>query len=266
MAPTASTDNIQPVVVYINDDRRHHMEKQLEKVGFTALWCKGYTPDDCVSYINHKHPEYPEKDSVFCCMRSHIKALKYFLENSNKDYALIMEDDLLITKTFNERLNNVLEAWGKHHEEIDFVSIGYLPGNYQSKKSDGELYWDLYCKSGSVWGTQAYLVKRSIVEDMVRRLDQPNSYELYQAINAKIKENGGKLYSPKLVRAQSDIVLSVCWRQAFIKPMLVIESPLFNSTISPTDSNSNTRGWNSAFQTCELKVKDFDPCCSIYLR
>jgi GR25 family glycosyltransferase involved in LPS biosynthesis len=241
------------------------MEKIAPKLP-SPLWCKGYTPAECTSYITYKHPKYPEKDTTLCCLRSHIKALKHFLENSEKEFVLILEDDILLTTDFTRKLENVIACWDKHSAEIDFVTIGFNPGNYASKKSDAGLYWDLYCEGGAVWGMLAYLMKRAVVEDLVKVLDQPTTHDLYQVVERKIKENGGRIYCPKLLRAQSDAIFSMCWRQAFVKPILVIESPMFNSTISPEHSNSNTRGWNSAFQKGELKVEDFDPCCELYLR
>lgn len=256
--------DIQPVVLYITEERRLHVEKQLHDLPFVPIFYKGYLPTECTSWINYKHPEHPEKDTTLCCMRSHIGVLKHFLEHSSKNIALVLEDDVLFTKDFMRRLESILELWQKHESEIDYVSIGYLPNDMKSKKNDKEMYWDLYCNGGSVWGAQGYLVKRSVVEDMVRCLDQPSSNELNESIQRKIKTNG-RIYSPKVIRAQADVVFSVCWRQAFIKPMLVIESPLFNSTISETDSNANTRGWNKAFQTGELRVEDFAPCCELYL-
>jgi hypothetical protein len=191
--------------------------------------------------------------------------LKYFLENSDKQIALVLEDDVLFAKNFMFKLKHVLDMWYKHESEIDFISIGYLPGECKSNKNDIFLYWDLYVKGGSLWGAQGYLMKRSVAEEIVRRFDQPNTQQLRIAVETKIKENG-RIYCPKYIRLQSDVIFSSCWRQAFTKPMLVIESPLFNSSIKPDDSNSNTRGWNKAFQSGALNVDDFDSSCELYLR
>lgn len=261
-----SLDDIQPVIIYIND-RQFHMREQIDPLPFVPLYFKGYTPKDCTSYINHKHSEYPEQDTTLCCTRSHIGAIKYFLEHSTKSMVLILEDDLLFTKNFVIKLQNILKLWDKYDSEIDFINLGYMPNtNIKYKKSDSELYWDLYCKDGSVWGAQGYLIKRSVAEDMVRWFDQPTTFDLYQAIQNKIKYNKNIIYSPKVTRAQIDVILSICWRQAFVRPMLVIECPLFNSTITPTDSNSNKRSWNDAFKSGELAVDDFHPCCDLYLQ
>jgi GR25 family glycosyltransferase involved in LPS biosynthesis len=259
-------NEIQPVVIYITDERKSHMEKELKSLPFDPLYYKGYTPNDCTSYINYKHQEYPEKDTTLCCTKSHIGALKYYLENSTKSMVLILEDDVLFTKNFMSKVQHILELWQKHESEIDFVSIGYAVNTQiKSNKSDCELYWDLYCKDGCVWGALGYLVKRAVAEDIVRCFDQPTTLELNQAIQKKIKDNGNKIYSPKVIRAQIDAILSLCWRQAFVKPILIIESPLFNSTIMPDDSNSNTRGWNAAFKSGELNIDEFDECCKLYL-
>jgi hypothetical protein len=259
------TSQVEPVVIYINEERKLHMENQLKQFPFSPLFFKGYNPENSASYINYKDEKHPEKDTTLCCTRSHIGALKYFLEHSDKQIALVLEDDVLFSKKFMFKLKYVLDRWQKHESEIDFINIGYLPGDYKSKKNDNFLYWDLYLEGGSLWGTQGYLMKRSVAEEIVAKFDQPNTQQLKIALEAKIKENG-KIYCPKYKRLQSDTILSLCWRQAFIKPMLVIESPLFNSSIMPDDSNSNTRGWNKAFKSGALNVDDFDSSCELYLR
>lgn len=255
--------DIEAVVICITDERKRHMEKQTELFPFSTLFFKGYTPSESVSYINCKHPVYPEKDTTLCCTRSHIHALKYFLEHSDKQIALILEDDVLFSKQFISKLTNVLELWNMHKTDIDYVSIGYAPSGCKSIKCYNELYWDLNCEDGDVWGTLGYLVTRSVAEDIVHTLDQPNTSILVNAIINRIKLNQ-TIFSPKNLRLQSDVIMSLCWKQAFIKPMLVIESPQFNSTIVPENKNSISHGWNSIFKSGELNINDFDEICAIY--
>lgn len=258
------TNLVEPVVIYINEERKLHMENQLKPLPFSPLFFKGYTPENSASYINYKDKEHPEKDTTLCCTRSHIGALKYFLEHTDKQIALVLEDDVLFSKEFMSKLQHILDLWHKHESEIDFINIGYLPGECKSKRNDDCLYWDLYVKDGSLWGAQGYLMKRSVAEDIVRRFDQPNTQQLRIAVEAKIKENG-RIYCPKYTRLQSDAIFGICWRQAFVKPIIIIESPVFYSSIMPQDCNSNTRSWNKAFQSGELKVDDFDSSCELYL-
>jgi hypothetical protein len=258
-------DDIQPIVIYINDERRRHMEEELKDFPFSTMFFKGYTPNESAPYINYKHPVYPELDTTICCLRSHIGALKHYLENSTKSLALIFEDDVLLSKEFFPKLERILKLWQTNESEIDYVSIGYRPGQYSHKKSQDELCWDVFCEGGSIWGCQAYVVKRSVVEDMVRYLDTPTVSGIYEGMYRKLLANKCT-YSMKAVRAQSDVVMSVGWRQAFIKPMLVIESPLFDSTISSSNANVNGGDWKKAFQSGELKVCDFAPCCDLYMK
>lgn len=255
--------DIQPVVIYVNDERRTYMEHVSKSLPWETLFYKGYTPETSKDYINYKHSLYPEFDTTLCCTRSHIGALKYFLEHSTKNIVLILEDDITITKNnFFPKLKHVLELWQKHSDEIDYVSIGYGPNQYlKSNKTENELHWDLVSPDGdndmNVWGALAYLVKRSVAAEIVARFDTPNTFELQNAVIAKIVQNKCK-FSGKGVRLQSDTIFSICWRQAFVKPMLIIENPIFNSTIVPVHSNMNNHCWGTLFTNGCLNASDFE--------
>ena len=260
------TLDICPVVIFISEERKKHMETQIKVFGsIKTHFYKGSKPEDCKSYITYKYPALPESDTTLCCTKSHIGALKHFLDNSDKQVVLIMEDDTILRKDFMNKLMEILNSW-KSHEDIDYISIGHLPGEVKSNKSEGELHWGLDCENGNVWGTQAYLMKRNIAEDVVKHLDQENTLKIYESIKMKINNNNGIYYSRKAIRLNIDAILSICWRQAFIRNMIVVESPLFNSLITPSHSNSNTRRWNEYFKSGKLKVDDFAPECELYLK
>lgn len=229
-------DRLIMYVISCNDERKTKMAKMIDdlRIPYDYVMFEAHTPADSKSYINYRDPKIQESDSLICCSRSHISAIHSFVTTQcKKDYVLIVEDDVRFIKNgFERELEQVIEIWEKHADEIDFVNIGYLLKESKSLKSDGVLHWSMAGPGGALWGTQAYLIKRPIAEKMASVLTQPSSKELYDAVfNYVYAHNGGIVYANKQILLSPDYFLSICWRQGYAKPMLAIEDSDLKSTI-----------------------------------
>ena len=92
--------SIQLIIICCNEERRSFQEKQMETLGLSYAIFDGYTPSNSIDYITEKHPKYPERDNVICCLRSHIGAIDYFAKHySHKDYCIIVEDDVILRES-----------------------------------------------------------------------------------------------------------------------------------------------------------------------
>jgi len=252
---------IQIVVIGCNKERKRVLGQQFTELGITTPYTffDGYTPATSKDYIVDRHPTLPEYDTTLCCMRSHAGALHHFLTHfPHKQYVLILEDDVSLLRTFETELSNVMELWGKHSADIDYVSLGYFPhakGKHGSLSSDSVLNWGVDCANGVLWGTQAYLVKRSAAVSMVNVLHKPTSKALRESMAAFVREERhGAYYSRKDLRNQSDVMLSVGWRQGFVYPIMVIELPC-ESIIAP--GTNNTARWENVFINGNRMKEDF---------
>ena len=88
-----------PHIYYINLDeqpeRREYMENHLEYWGiekYTRISAYDGREDDLGDILKGRYPDNMSSGEVGCST-SHLKAIKYFLENSDAPCALIMEDD-----------------------------------------------------------------------------------------------------------------------------------------------------------------------------
>jgi hypothetical protein len=82
---------------------------------------------------------------------------------------------------------------------------------------------------------------------MASILHQPTSKALRSAfVNYINTELMGKAYANKHVRLQSDVLLSIGWKQAAVYPMMAIELPV-NSIIMPDEHNTSLRSLDPVF-------------------
>lgn len=262
MAPT-----IQIIVVSCNEERKRLVTNQFKELGITIPYTffDGYTPATSKEYLVDKHPTAPEFDTTQCCMRSHAGALHHYVTHyPESQFVLILEDDACLVRSFEAELYQVMNRWLNHISEIDFVSIGYQLANTDSGKhtslcSDSNLYWNLSGTdgTGNVWGAIGYLVKRSAALSMASVLHKPTSKELRESIDKFLREDRkGMQFANKIQRNQSDVLMSVGWRQAVVFPLLAIEMPI-ESTISPGVNNTSNGIWENVFRLGSRKRDEF---------
>lgn len=253
--------NLQIVVICCNEERKREMRRQLNylKLPYPVHYFDGYTPETSREYMNDADSLHPENEGTFCCMRSHAGALHHFVTAfPEKLMCLILEDDVALLRNFDSELQKAIAIWEAHRGDVDFVSLGYIPlsENHQWLKADRMLRWGVDCEHGNVWGTQAYLVKRSTALGMAHILHQPTSKALRESFNVHFTNTlRSKRYSHKGTRLQSDVVLSVGWRQGYVYPPLAIEYP----SISKIE-NGNAypyRGWDTFVAKSERAMADY---------
>lgn len=124
---------------YNNEIRRKSMTERFNKLNLSVKMFNG---------VHHK-------DQSISILKGHLEMLTAFLA-SGSDYAIIMEDDVLITKDFNERLPNIIKDF--EDLKLDILLLGYLI-NYTP--SDNMKIRDCYYKyDDHLWGTQCYVISR----------------------------------------------------------------------------------------------------------
>lgn len=249
MEPKSLKERLIMYIVSCNTQRKTKIMKMIEdlSIPYDYVIFEAHTPADSKDYINYRDSKIQESDNLICCSRSHISAIRSFsIMHPEKDLVLILEDDVRFIKTgFEKELEEVVNMWAKHEDEIDFVNIGYLLKESKSLKSDGILHWSLAGPGGALWGAQAYLIKRPIAEKMASILHQPSSKDLYDAVfNYLYTVNKGVAYANKAILLSPDYYLSICWRQGYVKPMLAIEDNDLESTIFAGQINGERKCLN----------------------
>jgi GR25 family glycosyltransferase involved in LPS biosynthesis len=221
--------SIQIIIICCNEERRKFQKKQMEDLNLPYVFFDAYTPKTVGDYITEKHKEHPEKDTVICCNRSHIDAIDLFVKKyQSKEYCIIMEDDVVVINTFLDEVQKIITLWGSlaAPNPIDLISLGYLPPGtkYKDCQSDGVLHWGT---EDAIWGTQCYMINRKCAKDMAETLVHKNTTDLYNVLKNK------KMYANKVLRLQSDVIITGYWKQGFIWPLIATEKNEFNSLIFP---------------------------------
>src|SRR5262249_2262611 len=89
-----------PHLLWINLDRetsrRTYMENQLKPFSFPHTRIAGYdgSAEDPTAYLTHPNNRRALTDPEIGATISHLKAIKYFLDNLAAQYVVIAEDDL----------------------------------------------------------------------------------------------------------------------------------------------------------------------------
>jgi len=249
-----SMNNVQIIIISCNEERRKFQQKQMEDLNLSYAFYDAYTPKTMGDYITEKNKEIPEADTTLCCMRSHIDALKMFVENfPEKEYVIIAEDDILLINDFKKELEATMKQF-KNHKEIDYISLGCSPeqkDKYKSAHNDRNLFWG----NMIAWSTTLQIIPISIAKDMVNLLDVNNTAELYAKVYTQMsKINNGLGYAFKQVRLQSDSIFSILWYQACVWPPMAIENENFNSVITPKITNNR---WQHIFDLNIRKREEF---------
>ena len=253
--------DIHIVVICCKEERKAFQKKQFAalQLPYDVTYAWAYSPETSRSYIVDYDPEFPESDTTLCCMRSHAAVLDWFYHNTASDYILVVEDDVTFRKEeLAAKISHVIDLWSEHSGEIDYVSLGYLItteiGNYPTAEhSDGALYWGK--QTPSVWGTQAYLVKRPVVKQMIDIFYQPTTRDLRNKIAETLRIRGK--YTNRHERIQSDSLLAILFRQGFVRPILAIEGQ-FQSIIE--GKYLGDARWKKAIEKGTVQLSDFYGC------
>ena len=118
------------------------------KLPWDIEFMDAFTPANSKDYMLDKDPNYPEFDGTLCCLRSHVAAMDWFVQKTDKEYVLIIEDDIaLLKQNFVKRVYEAIELWNKHKEDIDYINLGYPKTNdCRGSQNDGILSWNFDCK------------------------------------------------------------------------------------------------------------------------
>jgi GR25 family glycosyltransferase involved in LPS biosynthesis len=112
-----------------------------------------YSNDDSV-YFTCKHM-CPK--SVIGCAKSHHLALKTFLETSNKEYVLILEDDA--EPLYPEYINKIIQVLNNAPDNWDIIKLDWV-SNIPKLNSEFSLF---------SWLTTAYLINKDAAEQIINK-------------------------------------------------------------------------------------------------
>ncbi len=117
------------------------------------------------------------KINTIACFLSHLKSLKTFLE-SNKEYCVILEDDVIIQKDFNQKIKNIFqELKEKNQKQIDLIFLGgtRVCGIRYTKSLMKPTQINENCNAG----TFAYLLSRNGATIILQKMIEDGIYKMF---------------------------------------------------------------------------------------
>lgn len=186
-----------PNVYWLNLDadthRRQYMEEQLEYweiKNHTRISGYDGRTDDVSCYLKGVYPENMIQNEVGCCL-SHLKAIKHFYENTDDEYALIFEDDVVL---------DIVKYWNFSWKEF-FSKLPYDWDCIQlTTICTGNIYIKLHNHFINDFSAAAYLINRHHASKIMRHHIRGEKYKLDnkvkpRAVSEDLIFGSGKTYT-----------------------------------------------------------------------
>lgn len=220
---------------YTKNERRIEMERKFTQLNIPLWFYSGVTYSD--ERIKNIHSSLQHTWSI--CY-GHLDMINHFLTNSNKEYAIICEDDILIHKDFANYLDYILDVFKK--TSFDLLLLGYLCSNpIHTYSNFYELHvfpfktppfitninkennidhcppdypYKLFNYPDSTWGTQMYMISKKQAKFIIDKY-----YDTYAM--QSLTDSSMTVFS-------GDWTITKEGKRAVIYPLLVIENGLSN--------------------------------------
>jgi GR25 family glycosyltransferase involved in LPS biosynthesis len=173
-------NNFGPVYLINLKDHAHRLsnaKKEFNKYGvkdYTIIEAVDGRKSDLSEIIDGKYPNL--RPSEIGCIASHIKALKHWLESSDSEYAIIMEDDFSFdtVEYWSWDWDYVMQNIPKHAEIIQLIMIKNEPVKFSMHKKSS---FEHKARMSYSWSTACYLIKRSYAKVLVKEHTSGDKYK-----------------------------------------------------------------------------------------
>jgi hypothetical protein len=193
---------------FMDEERRVKMLDRFDGQGLTVHFVDPvYTTDPRIDPSLNKR--------VCSIMLQHLDSIRHFYEHTTKPYAIICEDDILLSKHFAEDLPQIMECYKKL--KLDVLLLGYLLPIRLTKdtpefKHLAEIErYAFYNFPYHLWGSQMYLIHREHAKLLL------DKYTIAYATS-----DLGRPYNP-------DWTLTKDGKKALLYPMLALEEGMEKS-------------------------------------
>jgi GR25 family glycosyltransferase involved in LPS biosynthesis len=164
-------DNFGPVYLINLKDHEHRLANAKSEFAkynisdYTIIEAVDGRKSDLSEIIDGKYPNL--KPSEIGCIASHIKAMKHWLDTSDSEYAVIMEDDFSFdtVESWSFDWDDVINSLPKSAEIVQLIMIKNEPLKFNLHKK--EKYESVNLKTYE-WSTACYIIKRSYAKSLVK--------------------------------------------------------------------------------------------------
>lgn len=147
---------------FLDENRRKKMIEKFTQFGIELQFVPPVYKD------NYRLPQGINSDNrTWSIMLQHMDSINDFYTNSENEYAIICEDDILLSKDFLLDMPNIISSFEELN--IDILLLGYLldfpPEEFSTrgefnlvKKNEKYSYYEF---PYHLWGSQMYLINRN---------------------------------------------------------------------------------------------------------
>jgi GR25 family glycosyltransferase involved in LPS biosynthesis len=171
-----------PPVYYLNLDeqpeRKQYMDEQFkywEVENYTRISAYDGRNDDLSNIIKGRYPDNMTTSEIGCTT-SHLKAIKYWYDNSDSSYAIFMEDDVDLQLvrfwnfTWKDFVSKVPYDW-------DVIQLAII--------CTGDLHVKLHKRFVNDFSTAAYMISRHHAEKLLKFHIRGDKYKLDQGVKPR---------------------------------------------------------------------------------
>ena len=160
-----------PAYVINLKDHTHRLKsvkdqfKKYNVTDYTIIEAVDGRSSDLSEQISGKYPKL--KPSEIGCMMSHIKTIKHWLDTSDSDYAIIMEDDFSFDTVehwswdWEYVINNLPKRW----DIVQLIMIKNQPVKFSLHKKEK---YNVNTRASYEWSTACYIINRKYAESVVK--------------------------------------------------------------------------------------------------
>lgn len=161
-----------------HNHRLKNVKEQFNRYGvtdYTVIEAVDGRTNDLSDQISGKYPKL--KPSEIGCMMSHIKTIKYWLDTSDSDYAIIMEDDFSFDTVENWSWDweYVIKNLPKRWDIIQLIMIKNEPVKFSIHKKEK---YNVNTRASYEWSTACYIINRKYAKSLVKDHISEDKYVL----------------------------------------------------------------------------------------
>lgn len=203
------------IINYNNDERRNKMIQRFSNLNIEPYFVPGV-------HINDKRLKcLPHNADKRTCsiMLQHLDAIKHFYEQSSCEHCIVCEDDIHISKDFND-ITQIIPIFDSL--KLDCLLLGYLLPYKIDINNPNQMFrqiaqhlhpkFTFHQYPDILWGSQMYMISRKYAKYLI------DTYSIQYAI-----QNPSKPYSP-------DWIITKIGYRSLIYPMLAVEEGNNSST------------------------------------
>lgn len=162
-------------------DRKTYIENHFKKYGvseYKFIKAIDGSKEDLSKTINNIDKLVISQNEMACSI-SHLKAIETWLEESDSEYAIIMEDDISL-----ETINHWSFTWKDFFDSVtqkyDILQLAII-NNFMVNPR-------LHLREFLDWSAAAYLIKRDYAKNLIKRHKTENGYVLSRIRHLAISE------------------------------------------------------------------------------